>query len=51
MVTEVNIEDEILRLKAELEFLARKVGYDFQHPEVIALSQKLDKLIIQVMKK
>lgn len=50
MVTEVNLEEEIVKLKEELERIARQYQYNFQHPEVIALSQKLDKLITRVMR-
>ena len=51
MVTEVNIDEEILKLKAKLENLVKKYSYNFQHPEILALSEQLDKLIILVMKK
>lgn len=50
MVTEVNLEEEIMKLKEELERTARIYQYNFQHPKVIALSQQLDKLIIRVMR-
>lgn len=50
MVTEVNLEEEIVKLKEQLERMARNYQYNFQHPEVIALSQQLDKLITRVMR-
>lgn len=50
MVTEVNLEEEIMKLKEELEQMAKSYQYDFQHPDVIDLSQRLDKLITQVMR-
>jgi len=49
LITDLNIEQEIVKLKVELEILAKIHQYNFQHPEVIALSQRLDKLIIRVM--
>lgn len=51
MITDLDMEQEIVRLKRELENLAKFHHYNFQHPEVIALSQHLDKLIIRVMGK
>lgn len=51
VVSDVKIEEEIVRLKVELESLARIHHFNFQHPEVIALSQQLDKLITLVMRK
>jgi len=51
LITDINIEQEIVKLKVELENLAKFHHYNFQHPEVIALSQQLDKLIIRVMEK
>ena len=51
VITELNVEEEIIKLKVELESLAKIHHYNFQHPEVITLSQQLDKLIILVMKK
>lgn len=50
MVTEVNLEEEIMKLKEMLEQIARNNQYNFQHPEVIAISQQLDKLITRVMR-
>jgi len=50
VVSELNIECEIQRLKEQLELTAKENNYNFQHPQVIALSQKLDKLITLVMR-
>ena len=50
MVTQVNVESEILNLKKQLELMAKEHDYNFQHPRVIALSEELDKLIILVMR-
>ncbi len=42
---------EISDLKKRLDLTARQYKYNFNHPKVIALSQKLDALIITLMKK
>jgi len=41
---------EIENTRRQLELAARNQIYNFTHPEVLALSQKLDALIIQAMK-
>ncbi|WP_120188983.1 aspartyl-phosphate phosphatase Spo0E family protein [Ammoniphilus oxalaticus] len=48
---DVKLEKEIEKLKGELRKLAIIHKYNFQHPEVVALSQQLDKLITYVMRK
>ncbi|RXT04170.1 aspartyl-phosphate phosphatase Spo0E family protein [Ammoniphilus sp. CFH 90114] len=50
MLTQVNVDDEIHRLKEQLEKMAAKHNFNFQHPDVISLSQQLDKLITLVMR-
>ncbi|WP_209809271.1 aspartyl-phosphate phosphatase Spo0E family protein [Ammoniphilus resinae] len=50
VISELNIECEIQRLKEQLELTAKENNYNFQHPQVIDLSQKLDKLITLVMR-
>ncbi|MEI7027876.1 aspartyl-phosphate phosphatase Spo0E family protein [Paenibacillus sp. y28] len=43
------LQMEIDRLKLHLEVAAMQYNYDFGHPDVIELSQRLDKLIVQFM--
>lgn len=50
MSTKVELSGQIDQLKNLLELTAEKYKYNFGHPQVIAISQKLDGLIIQVMK-
>ncbi|MCS7459367.1 aspartyl-phosphate phosphatase Spo0E family protein [Paenibacillus doosanensis] len=45
----IRIESEIERLKQLLEQIALKHQYNFGHPEVLALSQTLDRVILQQM--
>lgn len=45
-----DIEAEIETLKRVLEITAKQQHYDLGHPLVIAISQKLDRLIVQLMK-
>lgn len=49
MSTKAELSGQIDQLKKLLEFTAEKYKYNFGHPQVIAISQKLDGLIIQVM--
>jgi hypothetical protein len=44
------INAEIIQLKALLENTAQKYQYNFRHPKVLLLSQRLDGLILEVMK-
>ncbi len=49
----VNIEvlsREIDRMKNVLECTARRHKYNFKHPKVIEVSQRLDRLILKLMK-
>lgn len=48
---EYNIKHEINHMKELLEITARQYQYDFNHPQVISLSQQLDMLILKIMKK
>ncbi|MDQ0903480.1 MULTISPECIES: aspartyl-phosphate phosphatase Spo0E family protein [unclassified Paenibacillus] len=41
----------IQRIKKELENKVISSGYDLHHPEVICISQCLDRLIVEYMKK
>ncbi|WP_134701521.1 aspartyl-phosphate phosphatase Spo0E family protein [Ammoniphilus sp. YIM 78166] len=50
MLTQANVDEEILMLKEQLEQTAAKHNFNFQHPDVISLSQQLDKLITLVMR-
>lgn len=50
MIIDVKLEEEIEKLKEELEELARHHQYNFKHPDVVALSQRLDKLITDAMR-
>lgn len=44
------LEEQILKLKKDLEWTASYYSYNFCHPQVIKISQKLDGLIIELMK-
>lgn len=45
------INHKINHLKEELETAVVRYKYNFKHPKVISLSQRLDNLIIELMKK
>ncbi|MEW9671660.1 Spo0E family sporulation regulatory protein-aspartic acid phosphatase [Ammoniphilus sp. 3BR4] len=49
MVSIDEIRKEIEQLRAEMENKAMEHQLNFLHPEVVHLSQLLDKLIVQVM--
>ena len=49
-VAELNLNAEISQLKQTLEYTVIKHQYNLKHPQVVQLSQRLDGLIIQVMK-
>lgn len=40
---------EIDLARKQLENIAQQCDYDFNHPDVIAISQKLDSLILKMM--
>ncbi|PYI56564.1 aspartyl-phosphate phosphatase Spo0E family protein [Paenibacillus flagellatus] len=42
----MSLERRIDRLRTLMERLAGKYNYDFQHPDVLALSMELDVLIV-----
>lgn len=44
------LDFEILELKKLLEWTAEKHHFDFLHPNVVAISERLDFLIVKVMK-
>lgn len=46
----VKLHFEILELKSLLEWTAERQQFNFLHPKVIALSQRLDFLILKSMK-
>lgn len=46
-----SINCEITHMKELLEITARQYEYNFKHPKVLSISQKLDGLIIKKMKK
>lgn len=50
MEKEHSLNYEILYLKKRLELTAREYEYNFKHPKVIRISQKLDNLILKKMK-
>jgi len=50
MAAQSKLDNEIDRLKKQLESVAAKHKYNFRHPQVLAVSQKLDGLIVQQMK-
>jgi hypothetical protein len=47
---ETGLDREIAHLKNLLENTAKQHKYNFMHPKVLELSQKLDDLIIKIMK-
>lgn len=44
------LDGEIDRLKRMLESTASRYQYNFRHPKVLEISQKLDGLIVKLMK-
>ncbi|MEX2416701.1 MAG: aspartyl-phosphate phosphatase Spo0E family protein [Paenibacillaceae bacterium] len=42
---------EIDHTRKQLECIVQQYEYDFNHPDVIAISQRLDRLILKVMTK
>lgn len=47
---QTKLDLEIDRLKRTLESTAAEYMYNFGHPEVLQISQKLDNLIVKLMK-
>lgn len=45
-----NLHHQIVQLKYLLASTAKKYEYDFMHPEVLAISQQLDCLIMKAMR-
>jgi hypothetical protein len=45
------LDKEIDQLKKKLESTAAKYKYNFHHPKVVEISQKLDILIVRLMAK
>lgn len=45
-----NLNYQIKDLRSLLETAAEECKYNFHHPKVVDLSQKLDRLILQEMK-
>ncbi|WP_199617742.1 Spo0E family sporulation regulatory protein-aspartic acid phosphatase [Paenibacillus alkalitolerans] len=43
------IEEEMLKLKKLLENTAERYKYDFCHPDVLAVSQRLDQVIVRLL--
>lgn len=43
------IDQQIHNMKKQLQRTAKRCEYDLQHPNVISLSQELDRLIVSVM--
>jgi len=48
-MTDTTIEKEFHKLKKQLERTAEKYKYDFRHPDVLAVSRRLDKIIVRMM--
>lgn len=46
-----DIVGEIDKTKQLLIYTAKKYKYNFRHPKVLAVSEKLDDLILECMKK
>ena len=49
MLNKTYLNHEIDHLKGILQDTVQEYEYDFRHPEVISVSQKLDHLILQIM--
>lgn len=47
----VKLDAQINDLRAKLEWTAQQHKYNFMHPKVLRLSQKLDVLIVSLMNK
>ncbi|TLS48281.1 aspartyl-phosphate phosphatase Spo0E family protein [Paenibacillus antri] len=48
-MSNATIEKEFAKLKKMLETTAEKYKYDFRHPDVLAISRRLDKVIVRMM--
>lgn len=48
-MTNAAMEKEFVKLKKKLERTAEKYKYDFRHPDVLAISRQLDKVIVRMM--
>lgn len=51
MYDDVITAEEIDLARKQLENIVQQYDYDFKHPDVIAISQKLDHLILKMMTK
>jgi hypothetical protein len=51
MSNDVIISTEIDCTRKQLEKIVQQNQYNFNHPDVIAISEKLDHLILKMMKK
>jgi uncharacterized protein YaaR (DUF327 family) len=47
---QIAVASEIEEMKQLLIDIAEKHDFDFQHPHVLSISQKLDTLIVKAMK-
>lgn len=47
----VGLRLEIDQMKKKLEHTAKKHKYDFGHPQVLEISQQLDRLIVKMMRR
>ncbi|AQR77269.1 aspartyl-phosphate phosphatase Spo0E family protein [Paenibacillus larvae] len=50
MTGSCELDREIEQLKVQLKHAAEENQYNFHHPKVLELSEKLDKLIVKMMK-
>ncbi len=50
MKDKTRLDQEIAQMKKKLEYTAQCHQYNFRHPRVLAVSQRLDELILTVMK-
>jgi len=48
-MTETVIEKQFIELKKILETTAEQHKYDFRHPHVLAISRRLDQVIVRMM--
>lgn len=51
MSENVAVDVQIDDVKKKLEIIVKQRQYNFMHPDVIEISQQLDDLILQMMKK
>lgn len=51
VLVDIDVDARINQLKSLLEKTVQSHHFNFQHPDVLEISQQLDLLVIEVMKK